>query len=184
MTNLVFNSNYLYIILPPTARSVVMKRPDEIYTLRCTYACWPVIDLYKEWGIYDFPESTAVWATSFLPYPSRRSFDGEADARIRDEEMSWIRLYPLTTTLDAIDVLNINDADYQFFGVATKQEEADPLFSTSDPYKKEAFLTVKIKNITRIETDDSNNEEEFTACLVIQGEPFARWTKAKIKPVI
>lgn len=183
MTTLLFNSNYLHILIPSASKSAFAYRAGDTFTIRCVYDFWPVANLYQEWGIDDYPVFSATWAASFLAAPAPNNLRVWEDPRTKEGEWYWVALYPTKQPNQPIAALCLADADRLFFGVATNEEATSSLFTLPKPDNAEAWLQVEIEDIRRIETDEPGEEEEITAHIVIHGQTKSGWTKAIVEPI-
>jgi hypothetical protein len=184
MITLLFNSNYLSVVLPPGEHVATHCRVGSTFTLRCIYACWRVTDLYQEWGIDDFPAETAAWAVSFLASPHTEVSSAEAGpytSRVDTGELYFTALHPTQNPGDPIYVLCIADSDRQYFGVSTS-EESSALFAEGEPYTRQVWLPVRIEGIDRVDLNEAGPVEEI-AHLVIDGEPVRDWTRAVVDSI-
>jgi len=186
MPTLIFNSNYLSVLLPPQDRVSVYCQVGSTFTLRCTYDCWPVRDLLQEWGIDDFPAGPARCAASFLasphhnpPSPLVARHTGE---RIKTGELYWIALHPTAQRNEPVAVLCLADSDRLFFGVATSEEDASPLLAGSKSRGAEAWVHVLIEHVERYSEGQTYLTEQV-AHLAIHGEAIENWTRALVDPI-
>jgi hypothetical protein len=177
MTTLIFNSNYLFVVLPPGEIVSTQCQVGATFSLRCIYTAWRVTDLYQEWGVNDFPADNPIWVASFLALQENPSRNMEADqysASIEANELYWIALHPTGNPHDRIPVLCSADSDRLYFGVSTIEEEfISPPLVSGKILDGQAWLPVRIDLI-------EEDENEKIAYLAIYGKPLKEWTIAEI----
>jgi hypothetical protein len=187
MTTLIFNSNYLLIVLPPGETVSTHCRVGATFSLRCIYTAWRVSDLYQEWGIDDFPAETPIWVASFLALPGNQFRNTEADQyspSIEAGELYWIALHPTGKPHDRIPVLCSADSDRLYFGVSTIEDEfiSPPPLASGETLDGQAWLPVRIDRIDQIDLSEEDENEKI-AHLVIYGKRLKEWTIAEVDPI-
>jgi hypothetical protein len=186
MATLLFNSNFISVILPSEPGATARLEVGSTFALRCIYACWTVADLSHEWGVDDFPGKSANWVASFLASPQSNEpaqiVDLDISRRTSNGEFYWTALYPTKQPIVEIPILCISDADRFFFGVATNDEESASMFRNLKSYDAEAWLTVMIEEPDLLGFGGVLEKYRF-ANLVIHGEAIHNWTKAIVNPV-
>src|SRR5688572_6466965 len=127
MPTLLFNSNYLSILVPTSSEAIGPFREGDPFFVQCICNFWAVSDLRHDWGITDFPLPTARWIFEFLAAPAQ-ALSGADEVDLKTEgEWYQILLHRTTQTGEPILVLCHADADRALWGVATNDEAASPL---------------------------------------------------------
>jgi hypothetical protein len=178
MPTLLFNTNYLSILVPTESEAINSICEGDPFFIQCTGNCYAVSDLDQEWGITDFPLPTARWILEFVAAPMHALSDADEFELRTDGEWYLISLYRKTSAGEPMLVLCSADADRALWGVATNNEAASPLVAHLGSEDARVWLPVSIQRLERF--DDMRDVGTLFASIYVRGESVVGWTNASV----